>query len=225
MSNYVSRSDGYVWATFRAVWKLDLAGNVTKIADVPTGYYTQHCVISERGSWFVFRSDTLPDSNSQAVKIATFSLSTNTFSMIGNAAVAGVFGLFAMFNGGDGDNPGATVLSDGRLLGMTSTSSGTLQVLTQDFVTTQLPTSLFGSGWTAQQTLPSPTGWILAISKNGSQYQVTAATDTDSFTLVAPTTEPIYNLHWRIDFEGLLVRWNQGTKLYEQSFPKLQELH
>jgi hypothetical protein len=222
MSNYVARSDGYVWATFRAVWKLDSTGTISKVADVPSGYYTQHCVLSERGSWFMFRSDTLPDTNPQATKLALFSLSTNTFTDIANSVSSQVS---VLFNGGDGDSPGAVVLQGGRLLGMTSTTNGVLRVLTTDMIETQTPTSLFSSGWTSQQTLPSPTGWLLAISKNGSQYQITAATDTDSFTLVAPTTEPIHNLHWRVDFEGLIVRWNQGTKLCEQSFSKLQELH
>jgi hypothetical protein len=229
LSNYVTLplGAGYVWATYRAVWKLDSTGNVSKVADVPAGYYTQSCVFDTSASWFVFKSETLADSNAQAVRIATFNLNTNTFTVIGSGSVSAVASLVAMFNGGDGSSPGAAVLGDGRLIGMISPANGTLQMMTQDFISTQTPVALFGVGWSSRQTLPSPTGWLLAISStaNGSQYQITAATDTDAFTLVAPTTEPIYNLHWRPDFEGLVVRWNQGTKLCEQSFSKLQELH
>lgn len=219
-SNYVGRSEGYIWATYRAVWKLDASGTVTKVADVPNGYYTQQCVLSELGSWFVLRSDTLADSNAQAVKIASFDLDTKAFSVIANMPVAQAASYTAMFNGGDGSSPGAAVISGGRLLGMTSPSSGTLQVLTKDLVATQPQSTLFDAGWTAQQTLPSPAGWLLAISKNGSQYQITAAGEIDSFTFVAPTAEPIHNLHWHVGYEGLVARWNQGTKLCEQWFSK-----
>jgi hypothetical protein len=219
-SNYLRRSDGYVWSTFRAVWKLDGSGTVSKVADVPTGYYAQSAVIDESSSWFLLTSDTLPGSSPQYFKIAVFNLATNTFSVLASMNSQQSISYVVMFNGGDGSTPAASVLSDGRLLGRASGLDGSLQVLTQALITTPSTSKLCEDGWTLQQTLASPGDWILAISKNGSQYQITAATDTDSFVFVAPTSEPIHNLHWHVGFEGLVARWNQGTKLCEQWFER-----
>jgi hypothetical protein len=219
-SNYVRRSDGYEWSTLRAVWKLDGTGTVSKVADVPTGYYAGIAVLDESSSWFLLFSDTLPGSSPQYCKIATFNLATNTFSVLASMNGQQAIGYVSMFNGGDGSTPGASVLSDGRLLGRASGFDGSLQVVTQALITTQATTKLCEDGWVLQQTLPSTGDWILAISKNGSQYQITAAAATDSFVFVAPTSEPIHNLHWHVGFEGLVARWNQGTKLCEQWFER-----
>jgi hypothetical protein len=219
-SNYVLRSDGYVWSTFRAVWKLDGTGTVSKVADVPTGYYAVSAVLDEVASWFLLFSDTLPGSSPQYCKIATFDLATNTFSVLASMTSQQSINYIGMFNGGieDGSSPGASVLSDGRLLGRASGTNGSLQVVTQALITTPVTPKLCEDGWTVQQTIPSTGDWILAISKNGTQYQITAAAATDSFVFVAPTAEPIHNLHWHVGFEGLVARWNQGTKLCEQWF-------